>query len=86
MNSHPISRFVQKLVGPKPSGEPLSLRVGIVDALNAGPPPTVSVFISGEARSTLGIRYLASYAPAPGDFVVMMKNGGDLWVQGAFAV
>jgi hypothetical protein len=65
----------------QPAGATLSW--GVIAAVSAGPPKTVSVNVSGSTTATTGIRYLASYTPTVGDVVVMVANGPDLLVIGS---
>jgi hypothetical protein len=55
---------------------------GVVDSVNAGPPPTVSVYLDGTQTLndtnylTPNIRYLADYYPTVGDVVIVRRGVG----------
>ena len=62
-------------------------RLGIVQALVAGPPPRVSVTLGGDEDAThvVDAAYLDSYAPAVGDVVQVLTNQGAPLVLGRAA-
>lgn len=57
---------------------------GVVHAVNAGPPPTVDLYLDGSqtlgdtAYLTKGVRYLSDYFPAVGDVVLVSRGTGGL--------
>lgn len=62
------------------AGGGVSLRVGVVAAVNAGPPKSLDVTVDG--TTVAGCRYSATYytiGPAPGDVVVVLvtRPGGS---------
>lgn len=59
-----------------------SLRLGTVTALNAGPPPTVSIYLSGDSASTVDALYLDPYDPAVGHTVRVLSEAGAHFVLG----
>lgn len=72
----------------KPNGnyDHATFQFGVVNAVNAGPPPTVDVYLdgaqnttqtSGTANLTKGIAYLASYVPTVGDTVFVYRGSGN---------
>jgi hypothetical protein len=58
-------------------------RVGTVDSITVGPPPTVNVFIGGDTTQTISCSYSRGYIPVVGDKVVTATNQGDHYVVGA---
>jgi hypothetical protein len=69
-------------------GEPaagLQFRQGVVTALAAGPPPTVTVRIGKAATAVPSIRYHSAYIPAVNDVVFLIQNGPDVLCLGTLA-
>ena len=48
-------------------------------------PNTVDLYLDGSATLTTGVRYLASYAPAVNDIVLVGRYGADRFVLGKLA-
>lgn len=65
--------------GLSPSG----LMRGVVQSIQAGPPPTLTLTLAGSTKNVSGIRFMADYLPTVGDTVVISMSGGDLFVWGA---
>lgn len=63
----------------------LVLRQAVVASHTAGPPASVGITLGGSSTVVTGVRYLASYTPADGDTVWVLRNGGDLLVLGKLA-
>lgn len=63
-------------------------RLGIVQALVAGPPPRVTVTLGGDEDTThvVDAPYLDSYTPVVGDVVVILANQGGHLVLGSTSV
>jgi hypothetical protein len=63
-------------------------RLGLVQALVAGPPPRVSLTLGGDedAAHVVDAPYLDSYLPAVGDAVVVLSNQGSHFVLGRAAL
>jgi hypothetical protein len=61
------------------------LRQGVVNAVAAGPPPTLTVTLSAGSVQLTGVRYFASYSPVVGDTVWLEQNGTDLIATGILA-
>lgn len=61
---------------------PANLRLGTVTAVNAGPPPSVTIYLDGDPTATVDAPYLDSYAPAVGDTVRVARGIG----RGAYVV
>lgn len=59
-------------------------RMGIVNSLSLGPPPTVNVTPGGDTANPIDVPYLGS-APSVGDVVVMLSVDGDHIVVGTIA-
>lgn len=59
-----------------------SWRTGVVTAINAGPPPTVTVNVGGDTANTVNAPYLDSYNPAVADTVQILVNQGAVIVIG----
>jgi len=65
---------------------PLRLVLGMVYAIDAGPPPTVEVSIGHQGLENVpDVRYLDSYTPTVYDLVWMLVQGGDILVMGKLA-
>ena len=53
---------------------------GVIDAIHAGPPATVDVYLDGSQNTgdtsnlVTGVKYLASYTPTVGDSVVIYRG------------
>lgn len=62
-------------------------RLGVVQALVAGPPPRVSITIGDDPdpTRTVDVAYQDSYSPAVGDSVVLLSNQGGHYVLGRAA-
>lgn len=58
---------------------------GVVESIQAGPPQTLTLYLSGAPTTIAGVRYLASYAPTEGDTVLCRHYGTDLIVLGGTA-
>lgn len=63
----------------------LQLRQGVITALAAGPPPTVTVRIGKATTAVPGIRYHSAYIPAVSDVVFLVQNGSDVLCLGTLA-
>ena len=48
-------------------------------------PNTVDLYLDGSTTLTTGVRYLASYAPAVNDIVLVGRYGADRFVLGKLA-
>lgn len=57
-------------------------RQGVVVAVNATSPPTVTVALGGDLTSTYPARYSDAYWPLVGDDVMVLSNQGTHWVLG----
>lgn len=57
---------------------------GVVTAVSAQP-AAVSVSTDGPDTVLTGLRHLASYAPAVGDQVIIVKSGTFWWIAGKLA-
>lgn len=53
------------------------VEIGVVQAVETGPPKTVTVTIGGSAHNTPGVRYGSWYTPTVGDTVVLLVLGSD---------
>ncbi len=60
-------------------------RIGTVNSAAAGPPPTVNIYLGGDAGTPMDVPYLESYSPQAGDRVVVLSVQGDHIVLGAVA-
>lgn len=62
--------------------------VTAVDAITfAAVPHTVTVTLNGDTSSPVaGVRFLNSYSPLVGDTVLMLKQGGELFIIGQMSV
>ncbi len=73
-------KMTQKQRSPQGNYDHSEFQWGIVEAINAGPPATVDVYLDGTqtlsdtAYLTKGIRYLASYTPTVGDGVLVHRG------------
>lgn len=78
-------RELAKVLNQTPPKEPVVMEQGIVDTVDGG--GLISVFLSGmvSGESAHEIRYLASYAPAAGDVVWLLRNGKDRICLGKLA-
>lgn len=54
----------------------LERRTGLVTAVNAGPPPTVTIQVGGDTATSYDAPYLDSYAPGVDDVVQVLSDGG----------
>lgn len=59
-----------------------SLRLGTVTAINAGPPPTVTLYLSGDAASTVDALAADTYSAIVGDTVRVLSDQGAHYVIG----
>ena len=60
--------------------DPLRLRQGVVTAIDAGPPPSITLNLGG--TDVPGCRYLQGYVPHVGDVVWCLRNGLDVIALG----
>ena len=62
---------------------------GVINAIVAGPPATVNLYIDGSTSLTNGVRYDATYSPAVNDVVYLLKqpldHGNDYVIIGKLA-
>lgn len=61
---------------------PLGLRHGVITAISAGDPPTVSLQVGGSSVTVAGVRFMANYRPVVGERVLVDMNGPDPVVRG----
>lgn len=85
-------KLAQKLVETKapPKGlpfgtAPAALVYGVVTAIAAGPPASLTITLAGSSTSIAGVRYLSSYGPVVNDTVEILQSGSDLLVIGTLA-
>lgn len=76
-----VSALTDALLPESPTA--VRRRQGTVQAVNAGPPPSLNVTIGGIIIPN--VRYLGSYAPTVADVVYVDFNGSDPLVIGAAA-
>jgi hypothetical protein len=83
MSSNPLVKALRQQLSP-PQFVHGPWQWGVVHAVNAGPPPSVDLYLDG--TQTLGdtsylthaVRYVASYNPAVGDIVLVSRGTGGL--------
>lgn len=54
----------------------LARNPGVVTAVNAGPPATITIQLNGDTAADYPARYLDSYEPGVGDAVQVLSDGG----------
>lgn len=72
---------------PEFTFEACTFRKGIITAVADGPPPSVSLQISGDTATTIsGVRRLEGYTPIVGQTVLILKQGSEIMALGHIAV
>lgn len=79
-----LAKYLQSLAATPQTGQ-VSFIQGVVTAISAGPPPTLSMTLSGDTQVFTGFRYLQSYTPTVGDVVTVVKQNNSLLVVGCIA-
>ena len=74
--------IVQASNQPIPGAPQSRMTWGVVYSTQDGPPPTLTLLISGSSTPSPGISYLTTYAPKVGDTVYATWYGPDLVVIG----
>lgn len=64
----------------------LARNLGTVTAVNAGPPPTVTIQLNGDTATDYDALYLDSYSPTVADVVQVLSDGGYHVVLGRAAL
>lgn len=85
--SDELRALATTLQKPELSFEACTFRKGIVTAVSDGPPPSVSLQISGDTQTTVtGVRRLEGYTPLVGQTVLILKQGSEILALGHIAV
>jgi hypothetical protein len=77
--------IVARAAKAKPNTPKFRVVWAVVSAVDAGPPPTLEIYVAGNSNLTTGVNYLLSYTPAIGDTVMCTWHGKDLVVIGALS-
>lgn len=80
-----IRDLAAELNKPPLAFEPSDARKGVIVSVQGGPPPSVTVRMSGSTVQIPGVVYLRSYRPVVGDTVLMIKVGGSVTIIDAYA-
>ena len=77
--------IIKKSRTPITNAPKLDFPWGVVASVEAGPPQSLTLYLSGAPTTIAGVRYLASYSPTVGDTVSCRKVGTDLIVEGGMS-
>lgn len=66
--------------------DPMTIRKGIIAAVNESSPPTVSINLSGDTQTLVSeVRTLNNYTPLVGQTVLVAKQGTEIFLLGSIA-
>jgi hypothetical protein len=83
ISAEEVRQLATEMMKPQIGFEPLTLRKGTVQSIEAGSPPTLTLLVSGDTTAPVpGVTFMDSYSPVVGDTVLVGRQGKDIFVLG----